>query len=85
MFFALLMLLVIFGSVGLLTCLLIVGATRCPRLPAPAVWVGWQPRVGGSPPVGLWNVTHDIPGHPRHSTVSTTTLEALGYCVVEPQ
>lgn len=32
----------------------------------------------------LWNLLHDIPGHPAGSTVSRETVEAAGYDVPEP-
>lgn len=44
----------------------------------PATFIGLQEMLRG-PPVELYNLTADIPGHPRGSTVSRQTLEAHGY------
>ena len=33
------------------------------------------------PDMELWNLTADVPGHPRRSTVTRRTLEGLGYYV----
>ena len=52
--------------------------------PAPATFLGWQEGPAGTPPMALWNLTEDIPSHPRHSTVSTDTLREAGYQVEEP-
>jgi len=51
--------------------------------PAPAVFRGVQQGVPkkGIADVELWNLTEDVPGHPKNSTVSRKTLEDLGYTV----
>ena len=49
--------------------------------PAPAVWVGYQDWNGLRPPTELYNLTEEIVGHPRGSTVSRETLEANGFDV----
>lgn len=48
---------------------------------APANFLGWQPAGPGVAPIELWDLTEDIPDHPRHSTVSRATLERAGYWV----
>jgi len=54
-----------------------------PGFPAPAVFLA--PTIfAGEPYVlaqELWNLTADVPGHPKGSTVTRGTLEALGYQV----
>ena len=50
---------------------------------APARFQGMQERLSGEP-IELWNLTEDIPGHPRGSTVSRQTLEAKGFEVPPP-
>lgn len=52
--------------------------------PAPVVWRGWQGGAKGRPPLQLWDLTHDIPDHPKGSTLSRQTLERAGYEVPEP-
>lgn len=47
---------------------------------APATFLGLQPRVSG-PPVALYNLTEDIPGHPKGSTVAAETLRKAGFDV----
>jgi hypothetical protein len=54
-------------------------ATRPHPIDAPAEWLGWQEMLPGAPALGLWNLTRDIPGHPRGSTVSSSTLLRAGY------
>jgi len=49
---------------------------------APAKFLGWQPRVN-KPPFALYALTKDLPGHPDKSTVSSITLENLGYAIPE--
>lgn len=46
---------------------------------APAVHLGDQEQAGGKPPIPLYNLTEDIPGHPKGSTVSGDTLVKEGY------
>jgi len=49
---------------------------------APAVFHSIQPpMIPGQQPIELWNLTEDIPGHPKGSTVSRSTLEKAGYIV----
>lgn len=60
------------------------GATRPQgrRRPlAPAVFVGWFRGNGLFPDFALWELTADIPGHPKGSSVSTDTLLQAGYRV----
>jgi hypothetical protein len=53
------------------------------RLPeAPAAFLGWQ-ECPGREAFPLFNLTADIPGHPRNSTVSHVTLMRAGYRVPE--
>lgn len=48
------------------------------RIPAPAKFLGMQGDAqGGEFP--LFNLTADVKGHPRHSTVSNATLKNLGF------
>jgi hypothetical protein len=54
-------------------------STRLHPIDAPAVWLGWQEMLPGAPALALWNLTRDIPGHPRGSTVSSNTLLRLGF------
>jgi hypothetical protein len=54
------------------------------RRRAPAVWVGHQTWAGHAPIIELYNLTEDITGHPRGSTVSRETLEAAGFNVPPP-
>ena len=47
---------------------------------APAVFAHWQDRSFiGKPPVAMFNLTADIPGHPKGSTVAAETLVKAGY------
>lgn len=46
---------------------------------APAHYLGLQNGFSFIPDVHLWNLTEDIPGHPKHSTVSSETLIKAGY------
>lgn len=48
------------------------------RLLAPAMFDGMQERRG-RPPMPLYTLTEDLPGHPKGSTLSGETLEQLGY------
>ena len=50
---------------------------------APAIYVGVQPGCGVMPDFALFNLTADLPGHPRGSTVSEQTLRSAGYDVPE--
>jgi hypothetical protein len=52
--------------------------TQASKPPAPAIFIGTQ-RIG--PPIDLYNLTEDIPGHCKHSTVSRETLEKAGFSV----
>lgn len=52
-----------------------------PLQDAPAVFLGWQFADRPDDAIELWNLLEDIPGHPRHSTVSRRTLELAGYWV----
>lgn len=47
--------------------------------PAPAKFLATQEWGEGLPPTDLYNLTEDIPGHPKNSTVSADTLQKLGY------
>jgi hypothetical protein len=57
------------------------------RPPAPAVFVGLQeglPAAGGRPAIAgfeIFNLTQDIPGHSKGSTVTRETLEKAGFDV----
>jgi hypothetical protein len=46
--------------------------------PVRARYLGLQERLGG-PPVPLYRLLEDVPGHPADSTVSGPTLRELGY------
>lgn len=46
---------------------------------APAVHIGDQEMPGGKPSIPLYNLTEDIPGHPKGSTVTGETLTRAGY------
>lgn len=48
---------------------------------APARFAGRQQCNGIVPDFDLWTLTAAIPGHPEGSTVSSETLERLGYAV----
>lgn len=52
-------------------------------LRAPATFLGYQKSdsPGLEPPLELWILTADIPGHPEGSTVSRRALEQAGYVV----
>jgi hypothetical protein len=53
-----------------------------PPLPmAPAVFFAIQRCDGLMPDFALYNLTADIPGHPRNSTVSEADLRKAGYDV----
>ncbi len=53
------------------------------RPPAPAIFLGYlaDNKSRLRQPLELWNLTEDIPGHPRGSTVSRRTLEIAGFVV----
>lgn len=55
-----------------------------PKPMAPARFKGWQERPSGRPPIELWNLTHDIPGHPAGSTVTRETIERAGLYLPDP-
>lgn len=44
-----------------------------------ARFAGFQERPGGKPPLELYHLTRDIPGHPRGSTVARETIERAGF------
>ncbi len=46
---------------------------------APAVYIGRQEGIGRIPAMDLFNLTEDIPGHPKDSTVSEMTLSRVGF------
>lgn len=46
---------------------------------APATHLGDQEQAGGKPPIPLYNLHEDIPGHSKGSTVSGDTLTKAGY------
>ena len=46
---------------------------------APAYYIGRQEMGDGIEGLELYNLTADIPGHPKRSTVSGKTLEAAGF------
>ncbi|HEX2860703.1 MAG TPA: hypothetical protein VHN79_03645 [Lacunisphaera sp.] len=48
---------------------------------APATFHAWQSGMGVMPDFELWNLTADIPRHPKDSTLSRQTLESYGYTV----
>lgn len=50
---------------------------------APAVFLGWNENPFGDD-LELWNLTEDIEGHPKSSTVTRETLENRGFYVPEP-
>lgn len=52
-----------------------------PPAAAPVKFLGMQERAGGKPPLELWNLTTDLPGHPKGSTLTRATLEKLGLAV----
>lgn len=58
-----------------------------PRPPAPVVYVGMQeglPAANGRPAIPgfeIFNLTQDIPGHSKGSTVTRETLEKAGFAV----
>ena len=46
------------------------------------VFIGIQPLYEdheGGESVALYNITQDVPDHPKHSTLSRWTLEDMGY------
>lgn len=49
--------------------------------PAPAYYIGRQEGGRGIEDLDLYNLTEDIPGHPKGSTVARSTLEAAGFHV----
>jgi hypothetical protein len=49
--------------------------------PAPATYCGILEGFDDVPSVELFNLTADIPGHCKESTVSRQTLESAGYFV----
>lgn len=54
--------------------------------PAPVRYLGLQRGIPGKvPDQALFNLTEDIPGHPKGSTVSRETLEKAGYEVPEAE
>jgi hypothetical protein len=48
---------------------------------APAVFAFRQPAYGSLTGFDCYNLTADVPGHPKNSTVSEHTLRKLGYYV----
>ena len=58
--------------------------------PAPAFFLGYlRGYLADNTPelrqeLELWNLTEDIPGHPKGSTVSRSTLEMAGFAVLPP-
>lgn len=50
---------------------------------APAKFFKTQENLKGEPVFGLYNLTEDIPGHPKGSTVSDRTLLNAGYSLPE--
>lgn len=56
-------------------------ATLVDRPLAPAVFLGWQDGFGVVPSFRIYNLTADVAGHPKHSTVSEHTLSDLGYAL----
>jgi hypothetical protein len=55
-----------------------------PKPLAPARFKGWQERPSRRDPIELWNLTHDIPGHPAGSTVTRETIEKAGLYLPAP-
>lgn len=51
---------------------------------APVEYAGKQDRGPNLSPLHLWNLTEDIPGHPKGSTVTTRTLQSEGFLPPEP-
>ena len=62
---------------------IVVGRGGAPTRPAPATFLGWQESSKG-PPVALYNLVQDVPGHPKGSTVAAQTLRRLGFEPPEP-
>jgi hypothetical protein len=56
-----------------------IGLGRKAAAAAPAKFIGWQERPGGKPPIALYNMRQAIPGHPKGSTVSQTSLVREGF------
>lgn len=56
--------------------------------PVPATYNGLQ-QTPGRPSFALWTILEPLAHHPRGSTLSDSTLRALGYCPIhteeEPQ
>ncbi|MGH7229034.1 MAG: hypothetical protein ACREIH_07425, partial [Nitrospiraceae bacterium] len=58
-------------------------------LPAPAIFLGYLLGYTADDTselrqdLELWNLTEDIPGHPKGSTVSRRTLEMAGFAVLQ--
>lgn len=50
---------------------------------APATFLGIQKGPNGKPGIELYNLTQDVNGHPKGSTVSRQTLESAGFSVPE--
>ena len=50
---------------------------------APVRWLGWQ-EIPGKEPVPFWNLTEDIQGHPKGSTMTPRGLKEAGYEAPEP-
>lgn len=63
------------------------GVPKTGEKPAPVEFQGLQEvlKKGGQdqPPLELWGLTEDVPGHPKGSTLTRKTLEDLGYTVPE--
>lgn len=43
------------------------------------IYIGEQPRPNGKPPLQLYNLHSDIPGHPKDSTVTEETIREVGF------
>ena len=55
---------------------------QAPQKRAPVTYKGmWD--MGAGKPLQLWNLTEDIPGHPKGSTLTGDTLMKYGYSVPE--
>lgn len=50
---------------------------------APVVYLGEMGGTHGCPIIELWNLTEDIKGFPKHSTLSRALLESEGYQMPE--
>jgi len=57
------------------------GGTKSAKPPAPATFLGTQKGYKTIPDYDLYDLTQDLPGHPKGSTVTRETLEDAGFTV----